>query len=122
MHVTTGKMIIVEAGFNKNFRFERDSQTPGIVTVYKTNSDKMPLKFTLPGNVEDATRFVEGYLRTVQEDIGYAKEENEQYDDYADEELESLRRRVRKMPPNEQKELFKCVLHSWPAVGAPTEE
>ncbi len=72
MIVTTGKIIKVDIGFNRGF--ECSSEAPGMVLYHDANQGKM---IELPGNKEGAKRFCEAYLRTVNEDLGYRKMENE---------------------------------------------
>lgn len=58
MIVTAAKMIRVESG---GYTFDRDGETPGRVLVTHFASGGM----ALPGNPEDAQRFVAAYLRAV---------------------------------------------------------
>ena len=121
MIVTTGKIVVVEAGYEESFRFERDSRTPGVVTVQKTRkTDEEPWQFTLPGNVNDATHFVAGYMRAVHEPVGYKKSESENVSDYTDKDLERLIVEFRKRPAEEQIALLQYATEAWPLVGTPT--
>ncbi len=72
MIVTTGKHIIIELGSNYNYILERKAETPGIVTVKCNNGS-----INLPGNQEEAERFIKAYRRALSEDIAYRKSEVE---------------------------------------------
>lgn len=118
MIVTTGKIVVVEAGFEESFRFERDSRTPGLVTVEKTkyNHDG-PKEFTLPGNKNDALNFVAGYMRVIHADVGYSKNECESESDCTNPELESLLVKFRQLPPKQQEVLLNYAMEAWPVSG-----
>jgi hypothetical protein len=66
MVVNIGKRVIVECG---DYTFARDADKPGLTRAVHRNRGEM----MLPGNTEDARRFVEAYLRCVDEDIEYRK-------------------------------------------------
>ena len=70
MIVNIGKRIHVEIS---GFRFECDCKTPGAVHVMGARGDSI----TLPGNEQEALRFVAAYLRTVREPIAYVSSECE---------------------------------------------
>lgn len=67
MIVTTGKIVRIKAG---DFFLEKSCETPGGVRVKGSGGSIM-----LPGNKEDAARFIEAYLAAVNEDIEYRKTE-----------------------------------------------
>jgi ribosomal protein L6P/L9E len=69
MIVHVGKRIRVESG---RFRFECDCATPGAVHVSSDRGD-----IVLPGNEQEALRFVAAYLRAVREPIDYVSGEVE---------------------------------------------
>jgi hypothetical protein len=66
MIVNIGKRVIVECG---EYTFTRDADKPGLAFAVHRNRGAMGL----PGNPDDARRFVEAYLRCVDEDIEYRK-------------------------------------------------
>ena len=65
MVVNVGKRIIIEAC---RYKIRRDADTPGLVSVEDTRDGKT---INLPGNTEEAERFIEAYRRCVAEDIKY---------------------------------------------------
>ncbi len=69
MIVNIGKRIRVDAG---RYQFECDCATPGAVNV---TSDRGSI--TLPGNADDAERFIAAYRRAVTEPIEYVESESE---------------------------------------------
>jgi len=64
--VNVGKRIRVETD---SYNFERDASTPGRAIVQAKGTREGRIE--LPGNKVDARRFVEAYLRCVDEDIEY---------------------------------------------------
>lgn len=82
MIVTTGKIIKVEVYSSDVFRYvlERDSETPGVVTVHvmRSRGDHVASSvFELPANEQAAAEFIRSYQRIIAEDVGYRKRENE---------------------------------------------
>lgn len=71
MIVNIGKRIHVEIS---GFRFTCDCQTPGRVSVVSDRGDE---SITLPGNPDEARRFVVAYLRAVDEPIDYVSSDSE---------------------------------------------
>jgi hypothetical protein len=65
MIITTGKMIKIDLS-TLNLLLERNCETPGRVTVCCCNG-----KFNLPGNKEEAMKFIKAYERIINEDIEY---------------------------------------------------
>jgi len=67
MITNVGKRIKVDAG--NSITFYRDCDTPGLVTV--SRGGHSPGEIALPGNLEEAERFIRAYRRVLAEDIGY---------------------------------------------------
>lgn len=69
MIVNVGKRIIVET---LNYHLVCDCQKPGVVEVTHASAT-----IKLPGNTDDAERFIAAYRRVLEENIGYANSECE---------------------------------------------
>ena len=70
MIVTTGRIIKVASG---DYHMERNSETPGIVTVVHRRASSGQETIALPANPESMEQFIAAYRRAVGEDVGYRK-------------------------------------------------
>ena len=70
MIVTKAKIIRVETD---EFVFQCSGEKPGavVVTSRKPTLHSEGIEITLPTNPQGAQRFVEAYMRVVNEDVGY---------------------------------------------------
>lgn len=71
MIVTTGQIIKVDA---VGFRFERNSETPGLVTVIHNRTGA---RFELPAHTGEVAAFCAAYSRTASASIPYRSSEVE---------------------------------------------
>lgn len=107
MMITKGKVLIIECGFEKSFKLERDSRKPGIVALTKQRGAGDGTDYIeLPGNKVDAQYLIDAYSRIVNEDMGYTPSKHESNPDCEDKNLSAKYAAISKLSVEDRIEVL----------------